>query len=73
VSYKFFLPKKINKVGTFQDIRPLENNPLILALLKVAAMFLLAKKPDFMVLLGTGTLCANNNKLFMLISGPFSL
>jgi hypothetical protein len=46
--------KEINNVNIFQDARPLENDPLILTLLKVTIICLLIKEPDFIVSLGTG-------------------
>jgi hypothetical protein len=55
----------------FQDPGPLENDPLILALLELATIFPLAGKPDFMVSLGTGAPRANNDKPSML--GPLRL
>ena len=57
VSYainRFFPPKHISNVGTFQDAGPLENDPLISALSEVAAMFPLVEEPDFVISLGTG-------------------
>ena len=51
---RFFPPKRIPNIGTFQDTGPLENNPLISALSEVAALFPLVKEPDFIVSLGTG-------------------
>ncbi|KAL9082423.1 MAG: hypothetical protein Q9165_008895 [Trypethelium subeluteriae] len=51
---RFFPPKRICDVGTFQDAGPLENDPLVSALSEVAALFPSIKKPDFIVSLGTG-------------------
>jgi len=53
IPYSFFLLKYINKVSIFQDAGLLENNPLLWALLKVLIIFLLVKKPDFIISLGT--------------------
>lgn len=50
----FFPLKHIDKVGTFQDVGPLENDPLLSALLETEATFLLAEEPDFIISLGTG-------------------
>jgi len=52
--HRFFAPKHIHGVGTFQDAGPLENDPLISALSEVAAIFPLVEEPDFVVSLGTG-------------------
>lgn len=51
---RFFPPKHVGGVGTFQDAGPLENNPLVSTLSEVAALFPLAEEPDFVVSLGTG-------------------
>lgn len=51
---RFFPPKRIHEVGTFQDPGPLENDPLISALSEVAATFPLTEEPDFVISLGTG-------------------
>ena len=72
-NYRFFPPKKINGVGTFQDPGPLENDPLISALSEVAAMFPLVEEPDFMVSLGTGAPRTTSGKPSMSVSGPLSL
>jgi hypothetical protein len=50
----FFPPKTIDNIGTFQDASPLENDPLLSALLETAATFLLAEEPDFVISLGIG-------------------
>ena len=52
--YRFFPPKHIRDVGTFQDAGPFVNDPLILALAEAAALFPLSEKPDFVISLGTG-------------------
>jgi len=52
--YRFFPPKHIRGVGTFQDAGPLENDPLISALSEVAALFPQVDEPDFVLSLGTG-------------------
>jgi hypothetical protein len=64
VSYflnRFFPPKHIRNVGTFQDAGPLENDPLVSARSEVAAIFPSAKKPDFVVSLGTGEPALSND------------
>ena len=53
MTYRFFPLKKIDRISIFQDIGPLKNNLLILVLSEVAAIFLLAKEPDFIVLLAS--------------------
>ena len=71
VSYicsRFFPPKYIRNVNTFQDAGFFKNNPLISALLKVAAIFLLIKKSDFVVFLGTGESTSSNINLFTEVS-----
>jgi hypothetical protein len=70
--YRFFPPKEIQGVGTFQDAGPLENDPLISALSEVAAIFPLVEEPDFIVSLGTGTPRASG-KPSMSVSGPLRL
>ncbi|KAK0106386.1 hypothetical protein ONS96_004018 [Cadophora gregata f. sp. sojae] len=67
---RFFLPKSIDGVGEFQDIGSLENDPSITAYSEVAAIFLLAEGPDFMVSLGTGAPRADNGKPSVSVSGP---
>lgn len=57
---RFFPPKHINEVGTFQDAGPLENDPLLWALSEVSAMFPLLKEPNFVISLGTGQPGQNN-------------
>jgi hypothetical protein len=71
--YRFFPPKEINSVGTFQDAGPLENDPLISALLEVAAMFPLIEEPDFMVSLGTGAPRTKGDKPSISVSSPLTL
>jgi len=73
MSHRFFPPKKIDGVGTFQDAGPLQNDPLISALSEVAAMFPMVEEPDFMVSLGTGTPRTTSGKPSMSVSGPLSL
>lgn len=51
---RFFSPRHISGVGTFQDSGPLENDPLISALSAALAFFPSVEKPDFMMSLGTG-------------------
>jgi hypothetical protein len=51
---RFFPPKDIHDVGKFQDAGPYVNDPLILALSEVTAMFPLIEEPDFVISLGTG-------------------
>jgi hypothetical protein len=58
---RFFPPKHIKKVGTFQDAGPLENDPLISALSEVAALFPHVDEPDFILSLGTGEPAASND------------
>jgi hypothetical protein len=71
--YRFFPPKEINGVGTFQDAGPLENDPLITALSEVAAMFPLVEEPDFMISLGTGAPRTKGAKPSLSMSGPLTL
>jgi hypothetical protein len=52
--FRYFSPKYIQDIGTFQDAGPLENNPLISALRETEALFPLVDEPDFVVSLGTG-------------------
>jgi len=73
MSNRFFPPKKIDGVGTFQDAGPLQNDPLISALSEVAAIFPLVEEPDFMVSLGTGAPGRTGGKQSMSVSGPLSL
>ena len=51
---RFFPPKNIRGVGTFQDSGPLENDPLLSALSEVTALFPLMEEPDFVISIGTG-------------------
>lgn len=51
---RFFPPKHIKEVGTFQDSGPLENDPIQTAFSEVKALFPLIRQPDFLVSLGTG-------------------
>jgi hypothetical protein len=69
--HRFFPPKEIDGVGTFQDAGPLQNDPLLSALSEVAAMFPLVEEPDFMVSLGTGAPRAKGDGPSMSVSGPF--
>lgn len=80
--YRFFSPKDIIGVGTFQDAGPLENDPLVSALSEVAAIFPLVEEPDFIVSLGTGTPSSTqtmiqqstvSNTPSMSVSGPLSV
>jgi hypothetical protein len=71
--YRFFPPKEINGVGTFQDPGPLENDPLISALSEMATTFPLVEEPDFMVSLGTGAPRTRGDKPSMSVSGPLTL
>jgi hypothetical protein len=71
--YRFFPPKEINGVGTFQDAGPLENDPLIIALLEVAAMFPLIEELDFIVSLGIGAPRMKDEKPSMSMSSPLTL
>jgi hypothetical protein len=71
--YRFFPPKKINGVSTFQDPGPLKNDPLISALLEIATTFPLVKEPDFMVLLDTSAPRTKGDKPSMSVSGPLTL
>jgi hypothetical protein len=73
VVYRFFPPKEILGVGTFQDAALLENDPLISALSETAAMFPLIEEPDFIVSLGTGATRSKGNRPSMSVSGPLSL
>jgi hypothetical protein len=67
---RFFPPKEIKGVGTFQDAGPLENDPLVSALSVMAEMFPLVEVPDFIVSLGTGTPRAKGKPS---VSGPLRL
>jgi hypothetical protein len=72
MSHRIFPPKKIDGVGTFQDLGPLQNDPLISALSEVAAMFPLVEEPDFIVSLGTGS-PRTSGKPSMSVPGRLSL
>lgn len=58
---RFFPPKHIRDVGTFQDAGPLENDPIVSALSEVAVMFPLVEEPDFVISLGTGEPASSND------------
>jgi hypothetical protein len=73
VLYRFFPPKEIRGVGTFQDAGPLENDPLVSALSEVAAMFPQIEQPDYIVSLGTGTPRSKGVGPSMSVSSPLSL
>ena len=73
MSHRFFPPKKIDGVGTFQDVGPLQNDPLISALSVAADMFPLVEEPDFIVSLGTGAPRTTSGKPSMSVTGPLSL
>jgi hypothetical protein len=49
---RFFSPKHIPGVGTFQDLGLLENDPTVSALSEVNSLFV--KEPDIVVSIGTG-------------------
>jgi hypothetical protein len=51
---RFFPPRHINGVGTFQDVGALENDPVIWALSEAMAIFPIKKKLDYIISLGTG-------------------
>ncbi|KAH8799647.1 acyl transferase/acyl hydrolase/lysophospholipase, partial [Xylogone sp. PMI_703] len=70
---RFFPPKEIDRVSTFQDPGPLQNDPLLSALSEVAAMFPYVEEPDFMVSLGTGAPRVKGTKLSMSAPGPLSI
>jgi hypothetical protein len=59
---RFFPPKYIQDVGTFQDAGPLENDPTISALSEVSALFPGVEEPDFVLSLGTGEPKPTNNR-----------
>lgn len=71
--HRYFPPKKIHGVGTFQDAGPLENDPLVSALSEVAALFPQIEEPDFIVSLGTGNPRSKGVGPSMSVSGPLSL
>jgi len=73
LSIGFSPPKEINGISTFQDPGPLENNPLIIALSEVVAMFPLVKELDFIVSLGIGAPRIKDKKLLMSMSSPLTL
>jgi hypothetical protein len=73
VLYRYFLPKKIYRVGTFQDTGPLKNDPIALVHSEVAALFLQIEEPDFIVSLGTSTLHSKGVGLSISASGLLSL
>src|ERR1700712_3829198 len=51
---RYFKPKTIEGVGTYQDAGQLRNNPIFIALSEVEAIFPHTQEPDFVVSLGTG-------------------
>jgi hypothetical protein len=66
--FRFFPPKHIRDISTFQDVKALENDPLVSALSEVTTIFPLVKEPDFVVSLGTGEPTSSNVDLSIEVS-----